>query len=57
MALDTTTAPNAAGESSEVMASVDDADDRETLIIADVTAEGAWLSVPVADAPSLVNWR
>lgn len=40
-----------------VMASID-GDSRETrLIIADVSQDDAWLSMPEATAPSLTHWR
>lgn len=45
------------GERAHVMAAVDgDAPDRR-LVIADTGVEGAWLSVPLADARPLVEWR
>ncbi len=42
---------------SEVMTSIDDADDGECVIIADVTTDEAWLSMPLRDAVSLPEWR
>lgn len=41
----------------EVMASVDAAPGRTELVIADVSRDDAWLSVRVADAPLLRDWR
>ncbi|MGM0604131.1 MAG: DUF7556 family protein [Halobacteriota archaeon] len=41
---------------SEVMASVDAADSRPKLIIADVSRDEAWVSVQTADAPVLTEW-
>lgn len=41
----------------EVMTSIDDAPDEQRVIIADVTMEGAWLSMPLCDAASLPDWR
>ena len=40
----------------EVMASVE-ADEEETLIIADVTTDDAYITLPLADAASLPAWR
>jgi len=37
----------------EVMASVDD----DQYLIADVSEDGAWLSIGVGDAPTLRSWR
>lgn len=41
---------------SEVMASVEDGP-TETFIIADVSRDGAYLTVPLEDAASLPAWR
>ncbi|MBB6647323.1 DUF7556 family protein [Halobellus ruber] len=40
----------------EVMASVDSASAQPEFVIADVSRDDAWLSVPVAEAPSLREW-
>ena len=48
--------PTAAGETAldcEVMASVDGAD----LVIAALCREDAWLSIPLADALAIDEWR
>lgn len=37
----------------DVMAALDE----EDLIIADVSCEDAWLTVPAAEAPRLAEWR
>jgi len=56
MAPNTATASEALAER-EVMASVDDDGRTERLIIADTTADGAWLSVPVSGSVSLQEWQ
>lgn len=55
-------APNTATTSEsvaqpEVMASLDDDGRTERLIIADTTADDAWLAVPVSGSVSLENWE
>jgi hypothetical protein len=40
----------------EVMASVDSGPARPEFIIADVSQDDAWLSMPVSEAPSLREW-
>jgi histidinol dehydrogenase len=56
MAPNTATASDALAER-EVMASVDDNGRTERLIIADTTADGAWLSVPVSGSAPLREWQ
>jgi len=56
MAPNTATASDALAER-EVMASVDDDGRTERLIIADTTADDAWLSVPVSGSVSLREWQ
>ena len=41
----------------EVMASLDDDGRTERFIIADTTADGAWLSMPASESFSLPCWR
>ena len=41
----------------EVMASIDEDPEGERLVIADVTADGTWLSVPADAAATLTEWR
>ena len=41
----------------EVMASIDSDGRAPRFIIADITADGAWLSTPVAVAARLADWR
>ena len=40
----------------EVMASVDSGSARPEFVIADVSRDDAWLSMPVSEAPSLREW-
>jgi hypothetical protein len=40
----------------EVMASVDHSPSGSTFVIADVTRDDAWLTVPLAEAPTLGEW-
>lgn len=54
MPTDTVT-PHADG--SEVMASIDDGGGGARFVIADITAERSWLSIPEAAAASLAEWR
>ncbi|MDL5362949.1 hypothetical protein [Halalkalicoccus sp. NIPERK01] len=42
---------------SEVMTSIDDADDEERVVIADISVDEAWLSMPLRDAVSLPDCR
>ncbi|MFB6074042.1 MAG: hypothetical protein ABEJ89_03425 [Haloarculaceae archaeon] len=44
------------GTAAEVMASVEEGE-TETLVIADVTRDDAYLTLPLADAASLPAWR
>ncbi|MFC4552157.1 MULTISPECIES: DUF7556 family protein [Halorussus] len=57
MVPDTATALDAVLADGNVMASVDDDGRTERLIIADTTADDAWLSVPTAGSTSLAEWR
>lgn len=41
----------------EVMVSIDDAHGAQRVIIADVTTDEAWLSVPLSEAASLSDWQ
>jgi hypothetical protein len=53
MATDTMTPSDGA----EVMASIDGEGEGSRLVIADVTADGTWLSVPEESAAPLDEWR
>jgi hypothetical protein len=52
MGADTTAAP-AVAEDGEIMASVDGDGPGERLVIADISRDGAWLSVALGDAATL----
>ncbi|MFB6127320.1 MAG: hypothetical protein ABEJ79_08540 [Halolamina sp.] len=45
-----------AASDSEVMAAMDPVDDGTALVIADVSRDGAWLSVEAEQAPVLSEW-
>ena len=57
MTPDTTAVSAPVAEDAEVMSSVDDDGRVERLVIADISRENAWLTVPVADAAALPDWR
>lgn len=57
MATDTVAPANAGSDGPEVMASIDADGDAPRLVIADITADGTWLSAPEAAAASLSEWR
>ena len=44
-------------DGAEVMASIDGDGDGSRLVIADVSADGTWLSVPADAAATLAEWR
>lgn len=56
--MSTKTTPGSAldGET-EVMTSIDDDGSQRRVIIADITRNGAWISVPLSEAASLRAWR
>ena len=41
----------------EVMISVDGDGEAAKVVIADISREGAWLSLPLAEAASIPEWR
>jgi len=45
------------GPDREVIGSLDDADDRESYVIADIATEEAWVSIDAAEAPDLEDMR
>ena len=45
------------GQSSDVMASVDESTGATEFVIADVSRDDAWLSIRLRDAPGLDDWR
>ena len=55
MTSDTATAPEPVADPVEVMASIDTAGTRERLVIADVTADDAWISMR-RPGRSLPDW-
>jgi len=57
MVPDPVRASKSATDRHEVMASIDSDGRAPRFIIADITADGAWLSTPVALAARLVDWR
>lgn len=56
MGSDPVTSSESATEGPEVMASID-AGEEPRLVIADITAEEAWMSIPAKTSASLTNWR
>jgi len=45
------------GQSSDVMASVDETTGAPEFVIADVSRDDAWVSIQLRDATSLDDWR
>lgn len=45
------------GPDSEVIGSLDDADDHEAYVIADIATEEAWVSIDAEEAPALEEMR
>ncbi len=45
------------GDSADVLAAIDRTGERALLVISDVTRDGAWLTVPEAEAVSVDTWR
>lgn len=53
-----TAAVSTAGSAEDVMASVDDDDGGvERFVIADISRDDAWLSLPLAEAATLADWQ
>lgn len=44
-------------DAGEVMASVDDAGTEQRLVIADISADGEWLSMSTVHTAPLASWR
>ncbi|WP_162833833.1 DUF7556 family protein [Haladaptatus cibarius] len=57
MTPDTAAVSVSVADDSEVMASVDDDGNTKRLVIADISCEGAWISMRVEDTTSLPDWR
>ncbi|WP_176393244.1 DUF7556 family protein [Natronolimnobius baerhuensis] len=53
------TNPHAMADETTIVGSIDDADASNggEYVIADITADGAWLSMEAKDAPTLPAWR
>jgi len=47
----------AQADDGEVMASIDEADGSERLVIADVSRDDAWVSTPAGCGAALEEWR
>ena len=41
----------------EVMASVDDGGNMEEFIIADISRDNSWISIPLTEAAALPDWQ
>lgn len=58
MAPDTDVRPGVdPGGADTVVGSIDATAAEETYVIADISADGAWLSMPAEEAPTLMQWR
>lgn len=57
MASDTRPQSPPGPSNTEVMASVDSDGCHDRYVIADISEDGAWLSVAVDDAPAVTDWR
>ncbi|QLG48961.1 DUF7556 family protein [Natrinema halophilum] len=57
MSLNRSAASELVTDSSEVMASIDEAGRYPRFIIADITTDDAWLSTPATAAAHLDEWR
>ncbi|SDR28371.1 DUF7556 family protein [Natronobacterium texcoconense] len=51
------TNPHATTSGDTVVGSIDTADSSEEYVIADISADDAWLSMQADDAPTLPAWR
>lgn len=52
-----TAAVATAGSAEDVMGSVDDDGTVERFVIADISRDDAWLSLPLAEAATLADWQ
>ncbi|ELY55109.1 DUF7556 family protein [Natronolimnohabitans innermongolicus] len=43
--------------SDTIVGSIDSSDSSTNYVIADISADGAWLSMQATDAPTLTAWR
>lgn len=55
--MSTNTAVTSEPDDGTVMASVDEGGHEPRLVIADVSRDGAWVSMPCAGAVAVENWR
>lgn len=51
------TRPHATTTDDTVVGSIDSTDSSTDYVIADISADGAWLSMQAEDAPTLPAWR
>ncbi|WP_201294009.1 DUF7556 family protein [Natronorubrum halalkaliphilum] len=51
------TNPHAMTSDETIVGSIDSSNSNEEYVIADISADGAWLSMEAADAPTLPAWR
>lgn len=51
------TNPRATTSDATVVGSIDSTDSSTDYVIADISADGAWLSMRAEDAPTLSAWR
>lgn len=56
MSSDPVTSSESGADTAEVMASIETGEEQR-LIIADITVEGSWISMPTAATASLPEWR
>ena len=40
-----------------IIGSIDPGDHRDEFVIADISTDGAWISMAASDAPALTAWR
>lgn len=57
MASDTTVPSESVADSAEVMASVDSEGPARRLVIADVSTDDAWISMPVSESVRIPAWE
>lgn len=55
--MSTNTAVTSEADDGTVMASIDEGGHEMRLVIADVSRDGAWVSIPADDAVDVEHWR
>lgn len=55
--VDDVAATGTGADGRQVMAAIDSDDRGPRLVIADISADESWLSVPATDAANLADWR